>query len=298
MTNIDIDELNRNTIYAHITPENTPVLDDEEFARQISQRPTLPKYSEELGKGLILISNSIPKSGSTFLFEMQNNLFQRAFDSEDATRLLKKSQLGAIGGFLNISNSDFENRIANSECDFGPVVIKAHCMLGKGLIQQIVSNDNIFVSFCVRDPIDVFFSARRNFLARGEFPEFENVETAIKVINGYFWDIYSSVSALNEELKLSGQNDRLVPFIKYEDIVADPKQAVMSSLSERLKAILESAGAEIKHLINDDLVEAANQGASARMQLGKAKSTYVGDDRDIFNKLTTELADVRSAFGY
>jgi len=102
---------------------------------------------------LVLISNSLPKSGSSFLCTYQREIFAKLFPGPTPQDIL--FSLGAMnkGNFLTLNkNRHVFDAIADPAFDQGPLVIKMHVAVEKEVLTCLNHNPNVFMSFIIRDP--------------------------------------------------------------------------------------------------------------------------------------------------
>lgn len=253
-------------------------------------------------KKVILISNSVPKSGSTLLFEYQNQLFQKAFASLPSDKLLGMSALDNIGGFVNLQKSNFLDIIRNPNYAIGPVVIKTHFVPTAEILDEISKNRHVFMSLAVRDPVDVFLSARDNFHKRGEFSEFESTNQGVDVINRYFSEIYSYTLSLNKKYDELGLSDFRVNPVKYEDIVGNTPLALINSLPVQLRSMISkkllSEGSSLDRVFESFSFEDIKVNTQHRLQFGGQKRDYSSVDPNLITFLKSELRETALLFGY
>lgn len=246
--------------------------------------------SSEL-RSLILLSNSVPKSGSTFLGHLQNNFLLSVADSaHPGYKAFTEAGVKMSGGYVHDPNSEeFLNILTQGDLNAGPYVLKTHCAISEGLREVILGSNSIQMSLSIRDPLDIFYSARDNFNKTSEFSAFATEEGGAKVINGGFRRIFETTLKLNEE--------KQVPVVKYESIVRNPAEALISSFSESLrKMILVGQDGDLKEMAHRHMdLEKATRRASTRKNFG----TAFRPDRARYSAfLEQELADVRRIFGY
>ncbi|WP_418595894.1 sulfotransferase domain-containing protein [Ponticoccus sp. (in: a-proteobacteria)] len=173
---------------------------------------------------LVLISNSIPKSGSTFLFELQKSfLINSLQDFVCPGGGDYPDDLEFTADYLHNPDADsFLRYIEENDKRAGTSIVKVHRIVSKGLCDQIVKNPCVYMSLVVRDPIDIYLSARDHFRRNGEFSEFGRPQTGVGIVNGYFSRIFDSVQEISTREKVS--------VVKYEDIILDPIDALRQSL--------------------------------------------------------------------
>lgn len=219
-------------------------------------------------KQLVFLSNSVPKSGSTYLYSLQRNFLESVCRKPKADYgILSEENLEQSGYVSNPHSKKFLEIICSGDLQDGPYVLKTHALLNGRLREAFLENSHIFVSTATRDPVDIYFSARDNFRSTGEFPEFESLETGTATINGYFARILrSSVKA--------GRRKEL-PIVKYEDIVSRPLETMISSFSQD---ILKSVSLETAK--EHTSIEKASRMARNRMNKGSLKRHDAEDPSD------------------
>lgn len=182
---------------------------------------------------VVMISNSIPKSGSSFLFILQTNFIEALVGKSIDYTPLKDFGIDVIGGFVKAKHDDAIVDFLRSKPELDtPLVLKMHTSYSEKLAKEFVANKMIFISLAVRDPIDIFQSARRNFFRTGEFPMFADVEHGTAILNRGYKLIYERT------LKLSQR--KAIPIIRYEDIVNQPIAALRRSFDPDLHELIFS----------------------------------------------------------
>ena len=236
---------------------------------------------------LVLLSNSVPKSGSTFLAALQENLIyglkpRRISLNEEMQRFgveLRKNYV------MDPYGNDFLDFISNKNLKNGPYVFKTHFVMRGNIKDVFLGSPHIQASLSVRDPLEVFLSARDNHFATGEFPEFAELDSGIKLIDKYFADIFKTTKSV--------VSVKDIPIVRYDEIVSSPKTALLKSFSSDLRSIL--LGGVAAKTID---IEAANERARYRRNKAEIKRDLSHCDQETATYLEKKLSGVRSLFGY
>jgi hypothetical protein len=181
-------------------------------------------------KDIVLISNSMPKSASTYLYNMQRSFLSTVSGCPltDGTDPKNAPPIAMEQGYVKDPQGDeFIDFITQKDHVSGPLVFKTHTTITGRLRNAFLNNANIFISTAVRDPVEIFLSARDNFKNTGEFPEFEELNSGCEVINSYFKDIAISSLQANET--------KVLPIIRYEQIVSNPIGALIESFAPQIR---------------------------------------------------------------
>ncbi|MBE9193187.1 sulfotransferase domain-containing protein [Gloeocapsopsis crepidinum LEGE 06123] len=160
---------------------------------------------------MIIISSSIPKSGSTLVFNYQKDLLELA--------ILKKSQPQTLIHLNHTYIQSFNiiniSRLICISFRGGDAVIKTHSK-PVTLIKLLLFLGLAKATFCYRDPRDVILSAidygsrtRKGLDSTGAFQDFQNIIDSIPKIKNCCknWQQWQKV--------------KNVLFIKYEDLMQD-----------------------------------------------------------------------------
>jgi hypothetical protein len=249
-------------------------------------RPDSPTTEIPLER-LVFLSNSVPKSGSTFLAALQENFIyglkpRRISLNEELQHL----DVDLRGNYvMNPYEKDFLHFISNKNLENGPYIFKTHLEM-KGDIKDIfLSSKHIHASLSVRDPLEIFMSGRDNHLATGEFPEFAELDSGIKVIRGYFAEIFKTTKSI--------ASIKEIPIVRYDEIVKSPKCALLKSFSRDLRSILITGA--IAEKVD---IEAANELAQHRRNKAEVKRDLSHCNQAEIRYLKTKLSDIRKCFGY
>lgn len=189
--------------------------------------------------GLIVLSNSLPKSGSTLLRNFTTELVRLRFGAQGADAL---HQLGAagrlplVGGFLPRPSPEHLD-VLSGEDVAAPMVVKIHAALNDDLRRRI--GPCCRVTYTIRDPRDVYLSARDHAL--------RTAQTA-KPMFGRFLHEDSALAALGPMLDTAIEwlQSGLAHVVRYEALVGDPAGTLA-----RLAAFidLEASGDEIEAIV-------------------------------------------------
>jgi hypothetical protein len=171
---------------------------------------------------VIFISNSIPKSGSSLLFNLQRDFIMSLSGRKTCDySVLEDVGINVKGGFL--PNKDIPALIDNVQTGLslrGPLILKTHTPMTPALRAFYEANSHVFVSLIVRDPLDTLLSAMHNFRRTGEFANFENFEDGCRTINNDFQSIYDSTLRVTS---------KPIPIVRYTDLLTDPAAAISAS---------------------------------------------------------------------
>ena len=236
---------------------------------------------------LVFLSNAVPKSGSTYLFSMQNNLFRSLAGKKDRDySFFTERGVTLNGNFVRKPHEDaFIEAITSEEITGGPYIFKVHSVFNARLRQAFVARDNVFASLAIRDPAQIYFSARDNFNKTGEFPEFGDEAAGCKMIEGFFARILTATR--------NTAKTKPIPIVRYETIVEDPVEALRQSLGPVL-------GAEVlKRLLGRELnMQWVARSAGNRFNIGALERPEASDHPEEYRMIAERLAATRQAFGY
>lgn len=234
----------------------------------------------------VFLSNAVPKSGSTLLFCLQESflcgLVGRKGQSLDHFAAAGVTKDGYV---QRPQDPAFLAAIAAPDLTGGPYVFKTHALFNGALRAAFLAQNNLHASMAIRDPAEVFFSARDNFRKTGEFPEFAQPEAGIGMIAGHFARMLDTVEETGRI--------KPIPVVRYETLVADPFEALMHSLPPALMRLILRDLAEARV----DLARAQMRSAHRR-NLGLARRPEARDGLDEFAAIAWRLAATRARFGY
>jgi len=236
---------------------------------------------------LVLISNSVPKSGSTFLFSMQRDfLLSVAGRPASDHALFTDNGVQLSNGFVvKPLAGPFLDVLEKTEICGGPHVLKTHMPVTPRLREILHKKPNLFMSLAIRDPVEIFLSARDNLEKTGEFPEFADVETGCALVQGHFTNILRS--------SREAGHHKILPVVRYEEIVGDPLRALVSSLHpEVIRNIIMKV---VRQYTNMDK---SRSFAANRLNIGKISRLDSESDTVLLAILTQHLAAARAEFGY
>jgi len=236
---------------------------------------------------MIFLSNSVPKSASTFLFYMQQLFLRQASgNTSDYLGELAENSLELTGAYvLNHRSPDFLRFLENPDRKNGPYVLKVHCLMNSDLREIFLAHPHIQASLSIRDPMDIFFSAYDNYRRTGEFGHFATTDGGIEIIDNYFSQILHSVEATSRSKR--------IPIIRYEDILADSYKALVASLVPEIQAaLLERIATGLLDL------EKAAAHAVIRLNIGSPKRDLSRYDPGLVRDVEEGLREARTRFGY
>lgn len=242
-----------------------------------------------LSQNLIFISNSIPKSGSTLLFNLQRDFFKLLFKpnaAESTEAELDRLQIDHAKSYIIQPHShSFIDALMDGKFLNGPHVLKVHTPFNGSLRDAFLANENVYASLIIRDPVDVFLSAQDNFQKTGEFSEFKDFDSGVRVINNYFEQIYRSI--INTGYR------KPIPIVRYEDLLNNPIEVISSSFSPELWNRLHP-----EVIANNIILHRAEHQSIHRKALTQEERIESRAKHPQFNELISSLYDVRAKFGY
>lgn len=236
---------------------------------------------------LVFLSNSVPKSGSTFLFGLQESLLlSLANKTAQNFDFFTRRGVKLANGFVwKPHDESFIEALSSGEVTGGPYVLKLHTMFNARLREVFLAQDNIFASLAIRDPVQIFFSARDNFEKTGEFGQFADKDQGCQLIEDYFTKILKSVRHT--------AHSKPVPIVRYETIVTDPFEAMTQSfgplLASRLLVSLAKQRVDVRSATNL---------ASNRFNLGGLERPEQSSKSLEYNEVSARLEGARREFGY
>jgi len=239
-------------------------------------------------RNAVLISNSMPKSGSTFLFNLQQSLILKisGTDTRYVRELLPRKGIKSNADFVhNPLQPEFIELITNADLNDGPYLFKTHCIISGALKKAFLSSDNIFISCCARDPVEIFLSATDNYNKTGEFNDFSTLANGCSIINDYFSKIVTSCKDVSSM--------KVIPIVKYEDIVSNPIDALIDSLHPALQRLI--LGKAVSSLVD---TSEASSAAINRMNKGVLNRAASYADQGLIKHLERQLEFSRIATGY
>lgn len=246
-----------------------------------------PSSGRNFFDSLVLISNSVPKSGSTLLFSMQAS-FLCAISGKNAIdySIAENAGVENIKGYVQCPHDErFLSFISQSGLTGGPYVFKTHCLLNARLRDCIFDSSNVYASLAIRNPVDVFFSARDNFLKTGEFEEFSDEKKGLATIGEYFSKIL--ISSLNTS------RTKTVPIVRYERIIKSPLDALRDSFHKDIQENVLRQVFEEKTNINE-----SNQAASGRRNIAGLRRPESESNPDQYQRVQKLLFETTKLFGY
>jgi hypothetical protein len=163
---------------------------------------------------MVILSNGLPKSGSSLICGLTADLLGAAVPRNGLDALRRATAAGeAVGRDLFVRSLDRStlellDRIAESE---GPVVVKVHHRLTSSL-RRGLDGGRLRATMIHRDPRDVVLSARDHCRRSdgAQFGEFTSIQAAIAPCRRYLKMVMPWVK----------RSDTLV--LRYHDLVTDP----------------------------------------------------------------------------
>jgi hypothetical protein len=172
---------------------------------------------------MIVISSSLPKSGSTLIANYQEDLLQTV-EPRNGQQQLR----AAFGGrFIGSLSAPTIARLLFIHARYGSVVVKTHSSVNP-LIAALIRSGVARATYCYRDPRDVILSAidhgarsRRGDDPSGAFREFETIGNSIPQVQGLVsrWQSWHRFGRVH--------------FIRYETLM-DDKLGHLQALSDYL----------------------------------------------------------------
>ena len=255
---------------------------------RIHKTKTMTISSDFSIKKTIFISNSMPKSGSTYLFSLQEELLKKAFGINliHQRKIFASRSIKYTANYIHHPNqSEFIELLNDTRLDEGPYLFKTHCVVDGALRDAYINSKHVFFSCCVRDPVETFLSAHDNFIQTGEFSEFKTFDSGCEIINNYFSKIVCSCKDMPQS--------KAIPIIRYEDIVENPVSTLVDSLGPILqKPVL------LKLVSNSISLEGASSSAKDRMNKGILNRAKTHKDQHLIDKLESALDQARRLVGY
>ena len=166
---------------------------------------------------MFVISNGMPKSGSTLLMRYTRYLLINEFGNKGQEALLHWIKNGPVGGVGVFPWEGWENHINELEkisSQMAPFVLKTHIPL-ESLAKNICNNKNIKISYSIRDPRDIILSL------------IDHGERSRKVGNKVFSDIFDIDTALSNmkywcENAIEWINTNDIETFRYEELIKYP----------------------------------------------------------------------------
>jgi len=188
---------------------------------------------------MIVLSNSLPKSGSTLLRNFTNDLVRLRFGPQGVSALRQlgaSGQLPLVGGFLPDPSPEHLDRLAGAVVA-APIVVKVHMGLNDDLRRRI--GPGCRVTYAIRDPRDVCLSARDHAL--------RTLHTDRPML-GPFLAEDSALAALGPMLDVAIKwlQSGLCHVVRYEDLLGDTA-ATLARLADFLG--LEVSSQEIAAIV-------------------------------------------------
>lgn len=144
----------------------------------------------------------------------------------------------------------------------------------------------MYSSLITRDPLDIFLSARVNFIKTGEFDNFSDINKGCAQINGFYQDIFDSVNNANYSYAQ-------VPVVHYKDLLSDRFKTIWDTLPVPIrKSYMPNS---IKAIINGVDVECMAKHRLNKGELSRDKSNLTIEETDI---LTNTLRCFREKLVY
>ena len=246
---------------------------------------------------MLLLSNSIPKSGSTIMFSLQKSFLEAVMGMNCVPEDKKVRDYEIAGGYvLRPSSTGFAKYARKISAEEGSTfILKAHAILNGKIGEAFLESKGFHASLCVRDPLEIYYSARANYQKTGEFQEFADVDSACNMIDTFFRKIFQS--------SWNKKKEKDVRIVKYETIVQHPEQALMMSLPPE---ILEIAKERYSGKPTSDLevvasftnLDDANRMALSRFNVGKVGTAKDFSSEADYEYIKRRLEEFREILRY
>lgn len=247
-----------------------------------------PDFRPDALSNVVFLSNSIPKSGSTFLYNLQVETLRamsgrRPYDFSALDRGGFENRKGFV---FDCADPAFLDFLEAGAAGAGPLVVKTHTPVTPALERLLCETDHVFMATLVRDPVQTVLSARDNFHKTGEFDQFADLQTGCDVADTRFREIWES------SVRVAGKVD--LPILRYEDLIADPVATTVASFPARLSALFLTALVRAR----EKNTERARDGAQHRFNRGgpgRDLGTLPAAERAL---LIDRLGPLRARMGY
>ena len=184
---------------------------------------------------MFFISNSLPKSGSSLMFNYQRLLLQKLYSTDFRLSYMMLSRMlgkDCMNGFIPPSCiKELENILMNKEKLelISPSIVKTHAAHTTRFSKYIRESNDIHSSLCIRDPHEILISAMINHKKRPqEFKYFSNpILGSLRITSYYYQKIYRSFAR-------TATNCNKTNLIHYEVLKKDPQEALFKSMENLL----------------------------------------------------------------
>lgn len=225
---------------------------------------------------MIVISDAVPKSGSSLFFEYTRDLVYAAFPENGNQELMRRCEIGELeggGGFIVHFGDETLDALRDICEHFGPVVVKAHYDLNES-IRRAVEEGIAKVTFIHRDPRDLVLSTI-------DEPEDWAPNSLDEACDKVKWWVKQGCYWLEYEKCFD---------VRYFDLVTKPL--------ETMEAVVEFLGLELPRNTLSSMVLEEERYRNHRYNTGKALRFPDELTEDKKRMLTQELHDEILALGY
>jgi Sulfotransferase domain len=177
---------------------------------------------------MIIISSSLPKSGSTLVYNYQQDMVKLANRKSGQLQLQNYS----FHGFIGVFNIKIIATLLYLNFRFGDLVVKTHSQ-PTFLLKFLIFWGLAKATFCYRDPRDIILSAidhgdrtRKGLDSTGAYQEFYNVKDSIPVVKSwikiwYGWLQVKKVFFIQYERLIEDRLTQLIELTAYLDFEID-----------------------------------------------------------------------------
>ena len=173
---------------------------------------------------MLVLSNGIPKSGSTLFSWMQKEILMRTITNNGQLLIeqdISNKQINGIGHFVNgIEDKNTLQTLISLSDKYGPFLIKGHTKLTNELKEAIIQK-KVVVTFIHRDPRDILLSIidhgqRSNSTNSSRFfAQFQSIEQTIPFV----------IQQCKDALEWVNFNYAMI--FRYYDLISNPQDEIL-----------------------------------------------------------------------
>lgn len=238
---------------------------------------------------MIVISNSMPKSGSTLVMNWTVDLFKISNKESESQKklqeLTRKGGIPGLGDFVQYFNDDIIYKLVDLEKEYGDLVVKMHIQDNYQL-NEILKNGNFFSTFTYRDLRDFIMSAidHKNRTHNTDNPVFSHfTDTSVMVKEAEKWGNISIANIKNSS----------VCSLKYEQTILDSFKAI-KKVNSYLGNVVDDN--RLKEIIEKEIISRSK--GKSQFNTGLTERYLTEMDSDLKEYLTYHLKDVIQGMGY
>lgn len=233
---------------------------------------------------MIILSNSIPKSGSSLLHRYTMDITYGRIGAASPAFLLEKIRSGEFpgrGGFVSdISKEILEALITLS--DNQKIVVKTHAKYIPEF-KDYINSGELMITYIIRNPIDCLLSAmdnyeRTKYTSRPEFEDFKNLNSGLKRIKIF---CRNALQWINRDKVL---------IIKYEDFIPNHKNVI--------RQCCDYLSLNTDDVFIDRMIEYHDKNKNPRYNTGKVNRYKEEMSKEVFNICKNELGSLLGDLGY